>query len=285
MKRVIFTIAFGKKRYEIMARALGKTLEQYAPDAEFIIFGDDDVTPYSEGLPTGRKLYPKDYKYPKIEIMTRLRDPDTQYMFIDADCFVFCNLDHMFERIEPGKLLMHWVYNEDGTWAGLPDLRFVEAWAKEGVTGLEPYSLNSGFIGWQGHMECFDKALDLIKTKTVMADDKGRRGDEYYYCAGIQLTKTPVISTEDFENELGMLWRGDLGYKDGRLTCDYYERTPLIQHYGNPNWANKHVQRIIRNLLKDEALPKKFDRYIYTGKSTIEDKSKDILRAIRRHVA
>jgi len=196
MKRVAFTIAFGKKRYEIMARALEQTIRKYAPGVDFIIFTEEDITPYAEGLPQGRKLYPKDYKYPKIEIMTKLRDPDTQYLFIDADCFVFCDLNHVFERIEPGKLLMHWVYKEDGTWAGFEDLNFVEGWKQAGIGGLEPYSLNSGFIAWQGHMPCFDKAFELIKDYTVVADDKGRRGDEYYYCAGIQLTNTAVIPTD-----------------------------------------------------------------------------------------
>ncbi len=282
MKRVAFTIAFGKKRYQIMAKALKETLARNAPDVEFRIFTEEDITPYSEGLPQGRKLFPKDYKYPKIEIMTRLRDPDTQYLFIDADCFIFCSLDQMFEKIEPGKLLMHWVYNEDGTWAGIPELKFVDAWAQEGVTGLEPYSLNSGFIGWQGHMPCFDKALELIKTKTVMADDKGKRGDEYYYCAGIQLTNTPVTSTESFENELGMFWRGKIGYQNGKLTCDYYQHTKQIQHYGNPNWSNRYVQRVIRETLKSENKEDKLNRYLYSIPSIAEDKAKELIRTIRR---
>lgn len=282
MKRVAFTIAFGKKRYEIMARALGETVARHSPGVEFRIFGDADITPYHEGLPRGRRLYPKDYKYPKIEIMTKLRDPDTQYLFIDADCFVFCSLDSMFERIEAGKLLMHWVYNEDGSWAGIPALRFAEAWAQEGVEGLEPFSLNSGFIGWQGHMPCFDKALELIKTKTVMADDKGRRGDEYYYCAGIQLTRTDVVSTESFPNELGMFWRGRIGYQGGRLTCAAYPEGRLIQHYGNPNWSNRHVQRVIRETLRGESAAEKRDRYLYSAGAIMEDKARECLRVLRR---
>ncbi len=282
MKRVAFTIAFGKRRYKIMARALAETMKRYAPDVEFIIFTEEDVTPYEEGLPKGRQLYPKDYKYPKIEIMTKLRDPDTQYLFIDADCFVFTDLDHIYNRIEPGKLLMHWVHNEDGTWAGIKELNFVDAWAQAGFEGLEPYSLNSGFISWQGHMECFDKALELIKNVSVTADDKGKRGDEYYYCAGIQLTKTPVISTESFDNELGMFWRGKIGKEDGKLTCDYYDKTKLIQHYGAHNWANLHVQSIINSTLGNEEIADKVSRHLYTAHTVLVENMKNVVRAVRR---
>lgn len=285
MKRLAFTIAFGPPRYRIMAEALKESLKISNPDLEFKIFSDGDFTPYEEGLPLGRKLYPKDYKYPKIEIMTRLRDPDTQYLFIDADCFVFCDLDHIFSKIEPNKLLMHWIYNQNGTWAGIPELRFADAWAKEGIEGLEPYSLNSGFIGWQGHAPAFDKALELIKTKTVMTDDKGRRGDEYYYCAGIQLTNTGVISTEDFPNELGMLWRGKLGTKQGMLTCAAYSEIKKIQHYGNVNWPNPHVQRLIEHFLRSQNLKEKLNRYAYTGKSMILDAAKAFARKLMRRRA
>ena len=285
MKKVAFTIAFGKRRYKIMAEALRETMKIYAPDVEFIIFTEDDITPYEKGLPTGRKLYPKDYKYPKIEIMTKLRDPDTQYLFIDADCFVFCNLDHIYNKIEPGKLVMHWVYNEDNTWAGIKELNFVDAWKQAGFDGLEPYSLNSGFIGWQGHMECFDKALELIKGVSITADDKGKRGDEYYYCAGIQLTKTPVISTQDFDNELGMFWRGKIGKEDEKLTCDFYEKTKLIQHYGAHNWANLHVQSLISKALKSEGFAKKISRLIYTLPTVFIEGLKALRRTIKRKIS
>ena len=67
MRNVAFTIAFGNGKYMQMAEALKATIEKYSPGVEFLIFKDGDFTPFEEGLPKGRKLYPKDYKYPKIE--------------------------------------------------------------------------------------------------------------------------------------------------------------------------------------------------------------------------
>jgi hypothetical protein len=246
MRNLAFTMAFGDERYMRMARALERSISQYSPNTEFKIFAKNDFTPYSEGLPKRRKLYPKDFKYPKIEVMTKLSDPDTRYMFIDADAFVFGDLSPYFEQIKPNELTVEYVYNGKNGWAGVPNLQFSTRCKEAGLNGVEPYSLNSGFMMWQGKMPCFSTALELIKNVTIN-DSKGQKGDEYYYCAAIQLSKT-IINPLDYEKvHLGKFWNGKIKMKGDRLVCSAYPKNDrIIQHYGNHNYDNPHVKRLLR---------------------------------------
>ena len=241
--RVAFTIAFGDGKYRKMSEVLKKTVERYSPDTDFRII--DEFTPYDEGLPD-RELFPKDYKYPKLEILSKMDDPDTEYLFIDADAFVFCNLGLMFDNIEPGKLIIEWGKSKDGLWSGRKNYKFVENMAEAGVEGLKPYQINSGFMMWKGEMPCFKKSLEYIKNYTAL-DPKGKRGDEYYLCAAIQKTDTVVKPLNKIKNnQLGTYWNGKIGYNNGMLTNSRYKTPRYIQHYGNKNWDNEFVQKVVK---------------------------------------
>jgi|GEM_PF-4885033 len=263
MKKLAFTIAFGPKKYTNMARALQESISRYSPGIEFRIFDDSDITPYEQALPNDRKLHPKDYKYPKLEIMSKMQDPDTRYMYIDADAFVFGDISPYFDLIDNDELMIEYVYNGSNGWAGINKFQFIDRCEEAGLPGLEPYSINSGFIVWQGKQQCFETALKLILDKTLN-DLKGRKGDEYYLCAGIQLSKTRVKPINYDVVKLGKLWNGDVSYKDGMLACTAYPNKDLIiQHYGNNNYNNPAIQKVLQDFgLRDYS----FKQYlVYLG--------------------
>ena len=248
MKKLIFTIAFGDSKYMRMAKALEKSVKKYNPEIEFKIFGEHDFTPYEIGLPKGRKVYPKDYKYPKIEIMSRLNDPDTQYMFIDSDAFVLGKIDHYFEFINKNSLIVEYIYNKNGSWAGRGDLRFSDRCTEMGFNNIEAYSLNSGFMMWQGGLRCFEEALRLIKTITL-DDIKGRNGDEYYYCLASQLTNTQIIPLNYEKIKIGKYWDSSICIKNGQvLSSRYMANDRVIIHYGNSNYKNPYIQFVLNKI-------------------------------------
>lgn len=245
MKNIAFTIAFNEK-YKIMARALKASIERYCKDLEFIIYSDGDFTPYEKGLPKDRHLYPKDYKYPKLEILSLMKDSDIRYMFLDADSLVFGDIYEYFNLINPGELMIEYVYCGNSGWAKRGKYDFVKACQKSGLNNMEPYSINSGFILWQGEQKCFEKSLELIKNYTF-EDKKGKTGDEYYLCAGIQLAGTNVIPINYDNIKLGKYWNGNIALKDNYLVCDYYNNDKkLIVHYGNNNYYNHSVRTGIK---------------------------------------
>lgn len=246
MKKLAFTIAFGAERYTKMAKALEASFKKNTPGVEFKIFTEKDITDFNEGLPKDRELYAKDYKYPKIEIMSKLMDPDTKYMFIDADTFVTGNIEPYFDLIKNNQLMIEYVYNGDSGWAGINNLQFSRACSEAGIDGIEPYSINSGFIVWHGRQTCFDYALNLIKSKTIN-DPKGRKGDEYYICAGIQKTNTDVVPIDYSIVKLGKYWNGKLSIERDSLICSFYpQKDRIIQHYGNNNFDSPNVQKTLK---------------------------------------
>ena len=70
MKKIAFTVAFGSDIYINMANCLKKTVNLYSPSVDFKIFGDF-YTPFNSKLKDKNQL-PKDFKYPKLEIFTKL---------------------------------------------------------------------------------------------------------------------------------------------------------------------------------------------------------------------
>lgn len=252
MNKLAFTVAFGPDKYQYMAQALKRSVEKYSPGVDFVILGEGLFTPLNEGLPRDRPILPKDRKYPKIEILSNLKDPNTQYMYIDADCIVTCDISPLFELIHPDILHIEYVYNTDGNWAGVKGLPFPESCQKVGIEGVKPYSLNSGFMMWQGEMPCFKKALEIIKTYNI-DDPKGRIGDEYYFCLGVQLSGTRVEPLDYKKIKLGKYWNGLTYSRKGKLLNDFYpDNDREIIHYGNFNYENP----VIRKHLEKFGVPK-----------------------------
>ena len=251
IKNIAFTIAFGDQKYQLMAKGLEKTIKMFSPNVEFIIFNENDVTPFSKGLPKNRELYPKDFKYPKIEILSKLKDANVKYMFIDADSFVFGDISPYFDFITKGEVMIEYVFNGESGWAGNHNLQFSEACDRSGIAGIKPYSINSGFIMWQGNEPGFGKALELIKNFTI-DDAKGRKGDEYYINAGLQLMGAKIKALDYNKVLLGKFWNGKIGYLNNRLTSTAYpDNDRIIQHYGNNNFYSPSVQRIFKSLGMD----------------------------------
>ena len=112
-KNLAFTVAFGDQKYQSMAEICKKSFELMNPNIEFKIFSDGDFTPYEN---INKKLiYPKDFKYPKLEIFTKLKDKNTNYMFIDADSIINNNLSKYFDTINEGELTIEYRLNNKTT--------------------------------------------------------------------------------------------------------------------------------------------------------------------------
>jgi len=247
MKKIAFTVAFGSDIYINMANCLKKTVNLYSPSVDFKILGEGFYTPFNSTLKDTNHL-PKDFKSPKLEIFTKLNDPDAIYMYIDADSFVFGDLNPYFDLIEDDELIIEYVYSGKNGWAGNKKLDFVNACEKAGIKGMKPFSINSGFMIWKNQKKCFEYALDLIKNKTI-DDEKGRVGDEYYLCAGLQLAKTKIKPLNYNEVKIGKFWNGSIKYKNKRLICSSYPANDrIIQHYGNSNYFNLEVKKVFKSL-------------------------------------
>jgi len=252
MKNIAFTVAFGSKKYLRMARALKKSINKHSPKVEFRIYGEGDFTPFDIGLPKDRKLHRKDFRYPKIEIINKLNDPDTKYMFIDADSFVVGDITPFFDNLELNQIIIEYVYHGDNGWNNQPELQFTQACSKAGLSGIEPYSINGGFFMWHGYQKGFENAFIFLKRFTF-EDPKGRHGEEYYYCAGLQKAKSNIKPLNYDEIKIGKMWGGRISFKNGKLISSRYPKNDrLIQHYGALNYCHPAVQKMLRNYNEGE---------------------------------
>ena len=82
-------------------------------------------------------------------------------VWIDTDCEVRCNIEEIFNLIEPGKLLMA----EDSPWTK----RTKEKWYNSGVVGftgkpkiLHEWSMHSGLTEERGDQEVLHSILDPL---------------------------------------------------------------------------------------------------------------------------
>jgi hypothetical protein len=79
-------------------------------------------------------------------------------------------------------------------------------------------------------------------------DPKGLKGDEYYYCAAIQLSDVDIVPLDYDKIPLGKFWNGKIGFDGEKLTCSAYPKNDrIIQHYGNHNFDNPYVKKILRS--------------------------------------
>ena len=149
------------------------------------------------------------------------------------------------DLVKDNQILIEYVNNKNGYWAGVKGLNFVGASKKAGITGLKPISINSGFIIWNGHQKAFDIALKLIKSKVIF-DPKGISGDEYYICAGLQKAKANIVPLDYDLVKLGKFWNGNINLYNERLISSYYSKNDrIICHYGNHNYYHPSVRKIL----------------------------------------
>lgn len=244
MRNLAITLAFGKRKYRKMAKLLEIGVRTFSPETEFRVLSANDI----DARPVRRR---KDRCRGKLELLAQCNDPDTRYIFIDSDTFVFCDLGPLFDLIRKDTITLHWKESPGGKWAGIQELDFPRRCREAGIEGnIEAYNINSGFMLWQGGTDVFGKALELFDAYDIQ-DWKGMGGDEYYICAAIQLTGVQVQSIDRYDaNEMRFYWRGNLSVKDGMLFSDAYETQGKIQHYGAGNFKNKHVQKVAKSILR-----------------------------------
>ena len=244
INNLAFTIAYGDSRFSYMAETLQKSFKYWNPEIEFKIFGDEFITPIKNL--NKKKIYPKDLKRPKLEILSKLNDPDTKYMYIDADTFVENNVSKYFKMINENDLIIEYKYNQTGYWSDIKNLNFVKVCQNAGLENLLPYSINSGIIMWRGHKSCFKESLDYI-SKYDLKDSKGLKGDEYYLCAAIQKCKTQVIPIDYSKIKICKLWNEDFEIKNNKINILNSNINNFdIIHYGNHNYYNFNILKIIK---------------------------------------
>jgi len=248
-KNLAFTIAYGPKRFKDMATTLKKSFKFWNPNIDFKIFGEESITPMSEIKK--KKFYPKDFKRPKLEILSKLKDPNINYMFIDADAVVENNLSKYFQMINEDNLIIEYKYNNSGYWSNIKNLNFVETCKKAGLENLLPYSINSGIIMWRGYKSCFKLSLEYI-LKYDLYDKKGLSGDEYYLCAAIQKCKTQIEPINYSKIKICKLWNETFTVKKNKVYVQNLNQSNFdIIHYGNHNYFNLKVLKILKKYNPD----------------------------------
>ena len=98
---------------------------------------------------------------------------------------------------------------------------------------------------WEGEITCFKKTIEFLK-KYDLNDSKGLTGEEYYLCAAIQYSKTRVLPINYEKIRLLKLWNFDFKVHNSSILIN---NTPVdydIIHYGNFNFYNTHIQRVIK---------------------------------------
>ncbi len=256
MKRIVFTIAYWKEKYTHMAEVLKKSIEKYSPNTEFKIFTDEHITK----VPIFQQ---KDNWRWKIEICKNLNDPNTQYMFIDADSFVFCDLNPLFNCIEHWKIIISWQKSPHWKWDWVQELDFPLACKNAWIENdMKAYHLNSWFMIWQWWIHCFDKALEVFDAYTF-DDWKWRRDDEYYINAWIQLTNTWVIPLQNQSIiPLKVYWVWNLSIRNWKLHSSKHKNQWDIQHYWGQNYENYFVKKII-HAIENDYIPENTNWYEY----------------------
>ena len=131
--------------------------------------------------------------------------------------------------------------------SSLKDLNFQLRSKEAGLEGIKPYSINSGFIVWQGKQNCFNDALYLIKN-ILIDDEKGRNGDEYYLCAALQRCNTQIVPIDYDKVKIVKMWNGKISYKNKKLKSDLYSDKRDIFHYGNQNYNHPSIFRAMDEL-------------------------------------
>ncbi len=273
-KNLAFTIAFGDQKYQSMAEICKKSFELMNPNIEFKIFSDGDFTPYEN---INKKLiYPKDFKYPKLEIFTKLKDKNTNYMFIDADSIINNNLSKYFDTINEGELTIEYRLNKTGFWANINNLNFVETCKKAGLNNIKPYSINSGFLMWRGHQMCFDKALEYILNYNL-DDKKGLNGDEYYLCAAIQKCNTKINQLNYEKFKICKLWNENFKFtKNDLIISNKSSKEFDIIHYGNHNYYDLDLFKMLQKYNIELKITPKF--FIKSILKTIKFNLKKLFR-------
>jgi uncharacterized CHY-type Zn-finger protein len=256
MRDVAFTTVYGSKKAQRKYRRMAKLLEigvrTFSPQTEFRVFTGSDF----EDRPIVKI---KDRFRGKLEICRKCNDPDTRYMYMDADTFVFCDLEPMLNLNEEGTIALLWKKSPGGKWAGREDLDFRLGCKRAGIEGdIQAYQLNAGFMMWHGGIDVFDRALHLFDNYDI-PDWKGTHDDEYYICAAIQHSDVKVRNVEDLEaNEMRPYWLGTVSVKDCMLYSDAFTTQGRIQHYGMQNWKSKPVQTVARSILRNYYQPANF---------------------------
>ena len=179
--------------------------------------------------------------------------------------------------------IIEYVYHGDNGWNNQSKLQFTKACSKAGLFGIEPYSINGGFFMWHGYQKGFQNAYKFLKEYTF-EDPKGLDGEEYYYCAGLQLAKSNIKPLDYDQIKIGKMWGGRISFKDGRLISSRYPNNDrLIQHYGALNYCHPSVQKMLRIYDEEEKnVFEHFKFFRYAIKYFIKQRIKFFLEIYRK---
>jgi hypothetical protein len=249
-QNLFFTVAFGNKRYKNMALALKKSFLQHNPKSKFKIFDENDFTPSKKFLKEKKKIYPKDYKYAKFEIMSNLTEQNTNYIFIDADSFVMSDISYYLNFIKDNHLTIEYKYDGSLGWNKISKYNFLKSCDEAGLKNIEPYSLNGGFMMWRGKIKCFHETVRTIRNYDIL-DGKGTTGEEYYLSVAIQKSKTNINPIDYNKNNFIKLWNYKFYVKNFKLFINGSNDKQDIVHYGNFNYYNSDIQKLLKRFNPD----------------------------------
>jgi hypothetical protein len=123
IKKNILTIATGKKLYVDLAMSLARSFYLWNKSSAitFFIVTDlpdliqDDVATYTKSIIVKKGELGEGFS-PKLHL-DKLA-PEGQTLFIDSDCLIFGNLEHVFKRFEGKPVSVVGGYIADGEWFG-----------------------------------------------------------------------------------------------------------------------------------------------------------------------
>ena len=103
---------------------------------------------------------------------------------------------------------------------------------------------------WRGKLKCFSETVRIIRNYDIL-DSKGTTGEEYYLSAGIQKSNTNVNPIDYSKNNFVKLWNYQFYVKDLNFFINGYDDKLDIVHYGNFNYYNKNIQKLLKKFNPD----------------------------------
>ncbi|AIE85512.1 hypothetical protein [Fimbriimonas ginsengisoli] len=264
--RLVFTLAFGARRFGEMAMGLGRSLSLIGDTTPRAILTDIDGFDWGRhfDLVIHKSVAREETFWAKLYA---LEVTDAQkILFIDGDSLVFKRLDPIFDAFEGASFGVQGIQATDGEWYD-KDVR--EVLAAEHVSSLPKF--NGGLLYYERTPEtarliqearAIGERYDEIGwRRNANRHSKGVIADEP--CIGLAIAKTGIgrvaPDTENFHNSaVGLVGRLRMDVR--RAECRYLCRRYDLQ-YVEPYIFHAHLYSKFLVYWRQLAYLEKFDRY------------------------
>ncbi|MGV3614231.1 MAG: hypothetical protein ACO1SV_02745 [Fimbriimonas sp.] len=286
--RIVFTLAFGHRKFAEMALGLGRSLRLIGDTTKRVVLTDLEGFPWEKSFDQViyQKVPPEDLWWAKLY---GLKYTDAKrVVVIDSDSLVFKRLDPIFDAFEGAPFGVQGIVSNKGQWYG-PDIS--ETCAKAGVK--EIVKLNAGLMYYERGPEV--EAL-LAEAKAAAADAarygwklaRGMPSEEI--CFAVAMARTgigrSVPEEANFTNS-GVGLVGKLRMDVMRNECEYLCRRYSLQRV-EPYVFHAHFHKSFfiywRQLQKLAWLERYEETHRYGYMSPLQKLDRSIQRRILKHL-